>query len=207
MMSGSAALDPEIHKKWTELTGQVLLERYGMTEIGMALSNPVSGERRPGFVGQPLPGVEICLMDENKIIEEEGVEGEIMIRGPQVFLGYWNKEEITKNSFFEGWFKTGDISTVVDGYYKILGRDSIDIIKSGGYKISALEIEDILLRHPLIKECRSEEHTSELQSQAYLVCRLLLEKKKKHKTLPHHHTTYYFIPYTTIHTHTIIDTY
>ena len=153
MMSGSAALAPEIHKKWTELTGQVLLERYGMTEIGMALSNPVSGERRPGFVGQPLPGVEICLMDENKIIEEEGVEGEIMIRGPQVFLGYWNKEEITKNSFFEGWFKTGDISTVVDGYYKILGRDSIDIIKSGGYKISALEIEDILLRHPLIKEC------------------------------------------------------
>lgn len=153
MMSGSAALAPEIHKKWSELTEQVLLERYGMTEIGMALSNPLNGEKRPGSVGQALPKVEVCLMEDNKVITEENIPGEIMIKGPQVFLEYWNQERTTQNSFFEGWFKTGDVAELVDGYYKILGRDSVDIIKSGGYKISALEIEDVLLRHPKIKEC------------------------------------------------------
>ena len=153
MMSGSAALAPEIHKKWSELTEQSLLERYGMTEIGMALSNPLNGEKRPGSVGQALPKVEICLMEENKVITEENIPGEIMIKGPQVFLEYWNQERTTEDSFFEGWFKTGDVAELVDGYYKILGRDSVDIIKSGGYKISALEIEDVLLRHPMIKEC------------------------------------------------------
>jgi len=153
MMSGSAALAPEIHKKWNELTGQALLERYGMTEIGMALSNPLNGEKRPGLVGQALPKVEVCLMEDNKVITEENVPGEIMIKGPQVFLEYWNQERTTEDSFFEGWFKTGDVAELVDGYYKILGRDSVDIIKSGGYKISALEIEDVLLKHPMIKEC------------------------------------------------------
>jgi len=153
MMSGSAALAPEIHRKWNELTGQALLERYGMTEIGMALSNPLNGEKRPGSVGQALPKVEVCLMEDNKVITEENIPGEVMIKGPQVFLEYWNQERTTKDSFFEGWFKTGDVAELVDGYYKILGRDSVDIIKSGGYKISALEIEDVLLRHPVIKEC------------------------------------------------------
>ena len=153
MMSGSAALAPEIHKKWSELTEQSLLERYGMTEIGMALSNPLNGEKRPGSVGQALPKVEVCLMEDNKVITEENIPGEIMIKGPQVFLEYWNQKRMTEDSFFEGWFKTGDVAELVDGYYKILGRDSVDIIKSGGYKISALEIEDVLLRHPMIKEC------------------------------------------------------
>ena len=153
MMSGSAALAPEIHKRWNKLTGQALLERYGMTEIGMALSNPLNGEKRPGSVGQALPKVEVCLMEDNKVITEENIPGEVMIKGPQVFLEYWNQERTTEDSFFEGWFKTGDIAELVDGYYKILGRDSVDIIKSGGYKISALEIEDVLLRHPVIKEC------------------------------------------------------
>ena len=153
MMSGSAALAPEIHKKWSDLTEQSLLERYGMTEIGMALSNPLNGEKRPGSVGQALPKVEVCLMEDNKVITEENIPGEVMIKGPQVFLEYWNQERMTEDSFFEGWFKTGDVAELVDGYYKILGRDSVDIIKSGGYKISALEIEDVLLRHPKIKEC------------------------------------------------------
>lgn len=153
MMSGSAALAPEIHKKWKELTGKDLLERYGMTEIGMALSNPLRGEKRPGSVGLPLPEVEICLMDNNEIITRENVPGEIMIKGPQVFLEYWNQEKTTKDSFFKGWFKTGDVAELVEGYYKILGRDSVDIIKSGGFKISALEIEDVLLKHPQVKEC------------------------------------------------------
>ena len=153
MMSGSAALAPEIHKKWSKLTEQSLLERYGMTEIGMALSNPLNGEKRPGSVGQALPKVEVCLMEDNKVITEENIPGEVMIKGPQVFLEYWNQKRMTEDSFFEGWFKTGDVAELVDGYYKILGRDSVDIIKSGGYKISALEIEDVLLRHPMIKEC------------------------------------------------------
>ena len=153
IMSGSAALAPEIHKKWKELTGQDLLERYGMTEIGMALSNPLHGEKRAGSVGQPLPNVEMCLMEEGKMISEENKPGEIMIKGPQVFLEYWNRTSESKDSFFEGWFKTGDIAELSNGYYKILGRESVDIIKTGGYKISALEIEDTLLKHPSVKEC------------------------------------------------------
>ena len=153
MMSGSAALAPEIHKKWTNLTGQILLERYGMTEVGMAISNPYKGERRSGSVGLPLPNVEVCLMEKGKVIEEEDIPGEIMIKGPQVFAEYWGKPEITKESFVDGWFKSGDVAILEKGYFKILGRDSVDIIKSGAYKISALEIENILLKNPSIKEC------------------------------------------------------
>ena len=154
MMSGSAALASEIHKKWKNLTGQELLERYGMTEVGMALSNKIDGERRPGSVGIPLPGVEIKLEDdEGKIITDEGEAGQVMIRGPQVFLEYINLSEKTKDSFKEGWFLTGDVALLEKGYFRLLGRDSIDVIKSGGYKIAALEIEDTLLRHPNIKEC------------------------------------------------------
>ena len=154
MMSGSAALAPEIHKKWKELTGQELLERYGMTEVGMALSNKLNGERRPGSVGVPLPGVEVRLEDDNGVtINSEGEAGQLLIKGPQVFQGYLNLADKTKESFKNGWFATGDVAMLEKGYYKILGRDSVDIIKSGGYKISALEIEDVLLRNPEIKEC------------------------------------------------------
>ena len=154
MMSGSAALAPEIHKKWEALTGQKILERYGMTEVGMALSNKIDGERRPGAVGEPLPNVEIKLEDENgKEITKEGEIGQILIKGPQVFKEYQNLIEKTKESFKDGWFLTGDVAVMEDGYYRLLGRDSIDIIKSGGYKISALEIEDVLLKNQNIKEC------------------------------------------------------
>ncbi|GIS76139.1 MAG: hypothetical protein CM1200mP12_18580 [Gammaproteobacteria bacterium] len=86
MMSGSAALAPEIHKKWNKLTGQALLERYGMTEIGMALSNPLMEKNPPGSVGQALPKVEVCLMEDNKVITEENIPGEVMIKGPQRFF-------------------------------------------------------------------------------------------------------------------------
>tara|TARA_B100000315_G_C14585895_1_gene593016 strand:+ start:2778 stop:4253 length:1476 start_codon:yes stop_codon:yes gene_type:complete len=154
MMSGSAALAPEIHKKWQQLTGQELLERYGMTEVGMALSNKINGERRPGSVGVPLPGVEVRLEDDKgKTINNEGEAGQLLIKGPQVFQGYLNLPDKTKESFKDGWFITGDVVMLERGYYKILGRDSVDIIKSGGYKISALEIEDVLLRNDKIKEC------------------------------------------------------
>ncbi|MGB1440305.1 MAG: AMP-binding enzyme, partial [Luminiphilus sp.] len=135
------------------LTGQVLLERYGMTEIGMALSNPYRGERRAGCVGQPLPGVEVQLFDEqHQAITEPATAGEIRIKGGNVFLEYWNNPKATASSFHDGWFCTGDVAVVEDGYYRIMGRSSIDIIKSGGYKLSALEIEGKLLAHPAIAE-------------------------------------------------------
>lgn len=153
MVSGSAALPVAVLERWQSISGHILLERYGMTEIGMAISNPYLGERRPGHVGLPLPGVRIRLFD-NQLVEEEQRPGEIQVQGPNVFLEYWNNLKATEDSFTEdGWFKTGDIAEMQNGYYKILGRDSVDIIKSGGYKISALEIEDILLQLPDIREC------------------------------------------------------
>ena len=125
-----------------------------MTEVGMALSNKLNGERRPGSVGVPLPGVEVRIEDDNGVtINSEGEAGQLLIKGPQVFQGYLNLADKTKESFKNGWFATGDVVMLEKGYYKILGRDSVDIIKSGGYKISALEIEDVLLRNPEIKEC------------------------------------------------------
>ncbi len=154
MVSGSAALPVPVLEEWKNISGQVLLERYGMTEIGMGLSNPYNGERRPGHVGQPLPGVQIRLVDEQYHDVQDGQAGEILVRGPGVFKEYWKKEEATKEGFTEdGWFKTGDIAVFQHSYYKILGRNSVDIIKSGGYKISALEIEDILRKHEQIEDC------------------------------------------------------
>ena len=154
MVSGSAALPASVHEQWTDLTGQKLLERYGMTEIGMAISNPLQGERRPGAVGVPLPDVTIRLVSEaGELIEEENEPGEIQVRGPAVFSEYWHKSDVTEASFVEGWFRTGDMAVLEDGYYRIMGRLSVDIIKSGGYKLSALEIEDTLLMHPAIREC------------------------------------------------------
>jgi len=152
-ISGSAACPVKLFNQWQELTGQVLLERYGMTEIGMGISNPYQGERRAGYVGQPLPGVEAQLFDEtDKPVRDEGAPGEIRIKGENVFLEYWDNEQATRESFRDGWFCTGDVAVVEDGYYRIMGRSSVDIIKSGGYKLSALEIEGVLLTHDAISE-------------------------------------------------------
>ena len=154
MVSGSAALPVSVFERWREISGQALLERYGMTEIGMALSNPLGGERRAGTVGTPLPGVEVKLRDENGAESTEaGVPGEICVRGPGVFLEYWNRPEPTRTAFRGDWFCTGDVAIVEDGYYRILGRSSVDIIKTGGYKVSALEIEEALRGHPAVKDC------------------------------------------------------
>jgi malonyl-CoA/methylmalonyl-CoA synthetase len=179
MVSGSAALPVPTMKSWAELSGHVLLERYGMTEIGMGLSNKITGKRYPGCVGWPLPFVKVKL-DEN---------GAILIKAPQVFKEYYRNEEATKKEFTDDrWFKTGDsaacggpeeelkelverasevekatgkdeiassdkIDPALNKIYRIMGRTSVDIIKSGGYKISALEIESVLLTHEKIKEC------------------------------------------------------
>lgn len=154
MVSGSAALPISVMEKWENISGHRLLERYGMTEIGMAISNPYHGERRAGHIGQPLPNVEVRLVDEQNMEVIAGEAGEIQIKGKTVFQEYWKKPQATTDTFTEdGWFKTGDVAVLNDDYYKILGRNSIDIIKSGGYKISALEIEEILRNHPEISDC------------------------------------------------------
>lgn len=153
MISGSAALPVRVLEKWEEITHHVLLERYGMTEIGMALSNPLHGQRVPGCVGAPLPTVEVRLVDENGEEVEDGIPGEILVKSPSVFLEYWNKPAETQKAFRDGWFCTGDVAVVQDGVYRILGRRSVDIIKTGGYKVSALEIEEVLRTHPEIQEC------------------------------------------------------
>ncbi len=154
MVSGSAALPVSVLAQWASISGHTLLERYGMTEIGMALANPLVGERRPGFVGVPLPGMEVRLVDEEgAVVNAEGQQGEIQVRGPNIFLEYWQRPEATAESFRDGWFCTGDMSVRHDGYYRILGRSSVDIIKTGGYKVSALEIEEVLRTHPAIREC------------------------------------------------------
>lgn len=153
MISGSAALPVSTLEKWHQISGHVLLERYGMTEIGMALSNPLHGQRVPGHVGKPMLGVNVKILESGG--DTKNNEGEILVNGPNVFLEYWGKPEATCEAFIdEDWFKTGDIASInEDGVYKILGRDSVDIIKSGGYKISALEIEEVLREHPDILEC------------------------------------------------------
>ena len=154
MVCGSAALPVSVMEKWEQYSEQRLLERYGMTELGMAISNPYHGERKAGYVGIPLPGVSIKLVNEQYEEVAFGEPGEIIVSGKNVFLEYWQKPEITMESFTkEGWFKTGDIAILENGYYRIMGRSSVDIIKSGGYKISALEIEEVLRAHDLILDC------------------------------------------------------
>jgi malonyl-CoA/methylmalonyl-CoA synthetase len=153
MVSGSAALPVSTLERWQKITDHTLLERYGMTEIGMALSNPYRGDRIPGTVGKPLPRVEVRLVDESGQPAPGSAAGEIEVRGPNVFAEYWNNEEATRAAFRDGWFRTGDTAVVENGVYRILGRTSIDIIKTGGHKVSALEIEELLLRHPAIAEC------------------------------------------------------
>jgi malonyl-CoA/methylmalonyl-CoA synthetase len=153
MVSGSAALPVPTLERWEEITGQRLLERYGMTEIGMALSNPLDGERRPGHVGRPLPGVELRLVDDEGTPVSPGEAGEIQVRGPGVFKAYWQRPEATVEAFTEeGWFRTGDRAVEEDGAFRILGRMSVDILKTGGEKVSALEIEDALRNHPGVRD-------------------------------------------------------
>jgi malonyl-CoA/methylmalonyl-CoA synthetase len=154
MVCGSAALPVTVMDRWERISRQRLLERYGMTEIGMALSNPYLGERRAGTVGMPLPGVQVRIVDEQGVEVEPGEPGEIHVKGPNVFREYWRRPEATADAFTQdGWFRTGDVAVVEDGYHRILGRLSTDIIKTGGYKVSALEIEEVLRTHPDVVDC------------------------------------------------------
>jgi malonyl-CoA/methylmalonyl-CoA synthetase len=157
MVSGSAALPVSMHERWEAAAGHRLLERYGMTETGMILSNPLHGERVPGSVGTPLPGVEVRFAGGGERCAEsddpEARQGEIEVRGPALFAGYWGREEATREAFTaDGWFRTGDVGVLEHGRYRLLGRSSVDILKTGGYKVSALEIEETLRAHPAIAE-------------------------------------------------------
>jgi malonyl-CoA/methylmalonyl-CoA synthetase len=152
MVSGSAALPVTVLDRWQDLTGHVLLERYGMTEVGMALGNTL--ERRvPGHVGVPFTGVEVRLVDEAGSDVPAGAPGELLLRGPQVFSGYWDRPDATDEAFVDGWFRTGDVAELTPDGYRLLGRSSVDILKSGGEKVSALEIEAEYRTHPGVADC------------------------------------------------------
>jgi malonyl-CoA/methylmalonyl-CoA synthetase len=154
MVSGSAALPAAMLERWRTISGHILLERYGMTEFGMGLGNPLDGERRAGFVGVPFPGIDVRLVDERNTAVRDGEPGNIQVRGAGVFREYFGKPEATRDAFTsDGWFKTGDVAVFERGMYRILGRESVDILKTGGYKVSALEIEETLREHPAVREC------------------------------------------------------
>ncbi|KAF5739160.1 malonate--CoA ligase [Tripterygium wilfordii] len=154
MMCGSSALPLPVMEQWETITGHRLLERYGMTEFVMAIANPLRGERKAGTVGKPLPGVQVKIAEDESATDVTA-GGELCIKSPSLFKEYWKLPEVTKESFtHDGFFKTGDAGRMdEDGYYIILGRTSADIMKVGGYKLSALEIESILLEHPAVAEC------------------------------------------------------
>jgi acyl-CoA synthetase (AMP-forming)/AMP-acid ligase II len=154
LVSGSAALPSTVHERITAATGQEVVERYGMSETLMNTSVRASGDRRPGTVGLPLDGVELRLAHEGTADGPDGAEiGEIEVRGPNLFLEYLNRPDATTAAFVDGWFRTGDMAVLdPDGYVRIVGRRATDLIKSGGYKIGAGEIENALLDHPGVAE-------------------------------------------------------
>jgi acyl-CoA synthetase (AMP-forming)/AMP-acid ligase II len=154
-VSGSAALSPEVFTEFEQVFGQRILERYGMTETGMNLTNPYDeGERRPGTVGKPFPGQEARIIGvENREPLPAGEIGEIEVRGPHVFAGYRNRPDATEESFDEdGWFRTDDLGFVdEDGYFTITGRAK-ELIISGGYNVYPREVEEILEGCPGVAE-------------------------------------------------------
>ncbi|MFI0821707.1 acyl-CoA synthetase [Streptomyces sp. NPDC021098] len=149
LVSGSAPLPAPVFRDLEQLTGQRPVERYGMTESLITISTRAGGERRPGSVGTPINGI------RTRVVAEEGAEiGELQLTGPTLFDGYLNRPEATADSYTEdGWFRTGDIAAVdPDGFHRIVGRASTDMIKSGGYRIGAGEVENALLDHPAVRE-------------------------------------------------------
>ncbi|MFI1719715.1 acyl-CoA synthetase [Streptomyces sp. NPDC020489] len=157
LVSGSAALPVHDHERIAAATGRHVIERYGMTETLMNTSVRADGEARPGTVGVPLPGVELRLVEEDgtPIASYDGeTVGEIQVRGPNLFTGYLDRPDATAAAFTaDGWFRTGDMAVRdADGYVRIVGRKATDLIKSGGYKIGAGEIENALLEHPGVRE-------------------------------------------------------
>ncbi len=156
LVSGSAPLPVPVFDELVRLTGHTPIERYGSTESLITLSTSVDGERRPGWVGLPLAGVETRLVDENgALVPRDGETiGQLQIKGPMVFEGYLNRPDATAAAFdADGWYRTGDVAVIdADGMHRIVGRESVDLIKSGGFRIGAGEIETVLLGHPGVAE-------------------------------------------------------
>ncbi|MFE6064540.1 acyl-CoA synthetase [Streptomyces sp. NPDC056431] len=156
LVSGSAALPVHDHERIAAATGRTVVERYGMTETLMNTGVRPGGEPRPGTVGPPLAGVDLRLVDEDgsvlKELDGETV-GEVQVRGPNLFSGYLNRPDATAAAFDGDWFRTGDMAVLeADGAVRLVGRKATDLIKSGGYKIGAGEIENALLDHPGVRE-------------------------------------------------------
>ncbi|HSB86019.1 MAG TPA: AMP-binding protein, partial [Ilumatobacteraceae bacterium] len=155
VVSGSAALPVSVFDDMARLIGQPPVERYGMTETLITISTRADGERRPGWVGLPISGVESRLVDDaGAVLQHDGATiGELQIRGATMFDEYLNRPDATAASFDGDWFKTGD-AAVIDrgGFHRIVGRQSVDIIKTGGFKVGAGEVEAALLTHPSVSE-------------------------------------------------------
>ena len=156
LVSGSAPLPAPVFERFAEATGQRIAERYGLTETLINTAVRADAERRPGYVGAALTGVEVRLVgDDGDDIEDSDDEtiGEVAVRGPNLFSGYLNRPEATAEAVRDGWFHTGDLATrAPDGYWRIVGRRSTDLIKTGGYKVGAGEVEVALLEHPAVAE-------------------------------------------------------
>lgn len=151
-VSGSAPLPAQVFEEFEALFGHRILERYGMSETIMNISNPYWGERRAGTIGFPLPGVSAKLMGPALEPVAQGETGEVYLKGPNIFAGYWGRPEATKDAFVEGWFRTGDLGTIsADGYFTLCGRKS-DLIISGGFNIYPREIEEFLQEHSAVAE-------------------------------------------------------
>ena len=156
LVSGSAALPAADHERIERVSGQRVVERYGMTETLMNCAVRAAGDRRPGTVGPPVDGVEVRLVDDDGTVIEcsdDATVGGIEVRGPNLFLEYLNRPDATAEAMRDGWFVTGDVATrAPDGYIRIVGRRATDLIMSGGFKIGAGEIEGALLEHPAVAE-------------------------------------------------------
>jgi malonyl-CoA/methylmalonyl-CoA synthetase len=158
-VSGSAPLSAATYERFRERTGFALMDRYGMTECGFVLSTPYDEPRRPGVVGRPLPGIEVRVVDPDaadagRLADvADDTQGEIVIRGPNLFSGYWKRPEDTQRARIDAYLRSGDLAVrEADGMVRIVGRSSVDIIKSRGFKVGAVEIEDCLQHHPDVQE-------------------------------------------------------
>jgi fatty acid CoA ligase FadD36 len=156
LVSGSAGLPTPVFDELVRLTGHAPVERYGATESLITLSTRADGERRPGWVGLPVAGIETRLVDDGGDLAPHDAEtiGRLQVRGPTLFNGYLNRPDATAEAFdADGWYRTGDAAVIdSDGMHRIVGRESVDLIKSGGYRVGAGEIETVLLGHPGVAE-------------------------------------------------------
>jgi malonyl-CoA/methylmalonyl-CoA synthetase len=151
-VSGSAPLAAQVLEDVRARFGHTILERYGMSETFMTLGNPYTGERRPGSVGLPMPGVSVRLLSADLQPVADGETGELFVKGPTIFSGYWRRDDATRAAFVDGYFRTGDLATrSTDGYYTLSGRKS-DLIISGGFNIYPREIEEFLQEQPEVVE-------------------------------------------------------